>query len=238
MDDVSQIGKPKPSKRKWSDMIIFSLFAFLIGMTIMLVAASMVVPTIINKTVDTYTDVGPMAMPVIEHDEALQEEVEERLDSFVAALTGEDVIGEEGVGSTEIVDELMLNEAELNALLHGDENLRDTVRLSFHDGRLRTQLSIPLESDVDLGPWRASMRGRYINGVAEMELGLGESGLAVELVSFEVSGKQVPDWLLGKLQEEIEGEDFWASAEVQEVVEQLGGVEILGDLLILSPKGA
>ena len=233
MEDVTQIGKPKPKKRKWSDIIIFSIFAFLIGMTIMLVVASMVVPKIIDKTVDTYTDSTPMVMPMLEHDEALQEEVEERLDTFVEALTRD----ESDNATQEPVDELMLNEAELNALLHGDENLRDTVRLSFNDGRLRTQLSIPLESDVALGPWRASMRGRYINGIAEMEVGLGETGLAMELVSFEVSGKQVPDWLLRKLQEEIQGEDFWASEDVQEVVGQLGGVEILGDLLILSPKG-
>lgn len=238
MDDVTQIGKPKPKSRKWSDIVIFSLFAFLIGMTIMLVVASMVVPKVINSSVDTYTDAVPMAMPVVEHDEALAEKVEERLDTFVTALTRDESIDEDGTRTTEVVEELVLSEDELNALLHSDKNLRDTVRLSFNDGRLRMQLSIPLESDVAFGPWRASMRGRYINGIAEMELGLGESGLAIELVSFEVSGKEVPDWLLGKLQQEIEGEDFWASEDVQKVVEQLGDVEILGDLLILSPKGS
>ncbi len=230
MEDFSTFGKTKSSKRDWSAILIFGIFAFLIGMTLFLVLASVVVPKVINQAVDAYTDIAPLAMPDVEYTEEFTEEVEDRVEAFAEALKVEDS------PETVPLKALELNEEELNALLHADESLRDTMHLSFEDGRLRTQLSIPLDSDVELGPWRASMRGRYINGIAELELGVGEKGLQATLLSFEASGKPVPGWMLKVLQRELNKEGFLDSDEVQQIMGQLEGIEVVGDRLVFSPK--
>ena len=231
MEDFSHFGKPKPPKRNWWTIFIFSLFTFLIGMTLIMVGASVVVPKVINSTVESYTDAEPTPMPEVEYTE---EFIEEPPDSFVKALTEEPA--REPGAIVKPVEELTLDADELNALLYADDSLRDTVRLSFNDGRLRTQLSIPLDSDVSIGPWRASMQGRFINGVAEMDVALGATGLEVKLASFEVGGRTVPDWLLDRLQAEIDKEGYLESEDVQKIMGQLKGVEIIGDQLVLSPK--
>ena len=239
MEDFTHVGKPNTTKRDWSSYLIFGIFLFLIGMTLALVMISLVVPKVINSTVEAYTDVAPLVMPApdVEYTEEFKEEVEERIDTFKQALLREDLVTVENDDTVVApVSELVLSEDELNSLLFDDESLRDSVYLAFKDGQLRTHLSIPLESDVSLGPWNATMNGRYINGVAVMDVGFDTNGLKVSLVEFKVKGNPVPEWVLSLLQTEIEKEGFLKSDDVQEIMAELENVQILGNELILTPK--
>ena len=211
------------SKRRWSTIILFSLFGIVSLSMVVLIALSLLVPPAMQDMVETYTAVQPAELPHVTLSESEKEAVEARLDKFESALR-DDVA----------VEPLELDAREINGLLP-DDDTESTVYLSIRNGSLLAQMSLPLDSDLELGPWRSSMRGRYINGIAELRLMIEGETLEVDLVSFEVKGKPVPGWLRRVLQGEIDNMDWLDSQDVRDVIGRLRRIGLEDDRLVLYP---
>lgn len=215
------------SAKRWlANVVLFSLFGLCALSMVVLIALSLLVPPVLEDMVASYTDADPAVLPHVELTDEEREMVEGRLDAFEQAL-------EEGGA----VEALVLDERALNGLLSEDDGGTQAY-LSVEDEFLRVQLSLPLDRDLELGPWRSSMRGRYINGVAELGLRIEGDSLWADLVSFEVKGTAVPGWLRRVLQREIDDLEWFESEDARDVVGQLERIGFEAGRLVLYPREA
>lgn len=211
------------SKRGWGTFLLFSLFGIVSISMSVLIALSLLVPPRMRDMVETYTAAEPAELPLSSLTELEKEAVEARLDDFEKALLEEVA-----------VEPFRLAERELNGLLSDDDG-GAKAHLSIRNGSLLAQMSIPLDSDLEIGPWRSSMRGRYINGVAKLNLRIEGDSLAVDLISFEVKGETVPGWLRSVLQRELDKQEWFDSQDVRDVVGRLRRIGLEDGQLVLYP---
>lgn len=211
-------------KRGWGTIILLSLFGLFSISMVILIVLSLLVPPVIDGMVEAYTDLESVPVPVVALTDSERDEIESRLETFGDALKEGQAVGP-----------LVLNEREINGLLFADDEVA-TGYVNLEEGTIRAQMSVPIRSDLELGPWRAAMDGRFINGVAELDIGIEGDILTADLVSFEVNGEDIPGWLHTVLQTEIDDMEWLSSEDVREVVADLEYIEFRDGRLIVHPN--
>lgn len=210
---------------QWGNRVLLGLFAVAAAAMAALIAMSFIVPPMLQGVVDDFTEHEPTTFAEAAIPEADREAVEARFEAFEKAV-------DEGTP----VEPLGITDRELNGLLAESDDTRDKVRLEFRDGLLHARMSIRIDNDLEIGPWRGQMQGRYLNGTAVLEPSIDSNGLSVTLTDFVVKGESVPGWMHSALQHEIDKLDWLHSEDVVEAVSKLESVQIEGDRLVLHPK--
>jgi len=216
MGPVSKIGTA----------ILLGCFGVAAFCMVVLIGAAFMVPRMIDGAIENYTDTEPQLPPPPEIAEEEGEDLLEQVESFAEAL-------EEG----EPTEPLVLDEEELNYLLQEaakEEDFGGGVYVELHEDQVSAMLSVPIDEDVDLGPWSRDLRGRYINGRAMLDVDVSDGKLEVNLDSFSIKGREVPGWLLDMVQDLIDDSGVLRSEDVRKITEKLESLDIDEDQLTVS----
>ncbi|MFP6582495.1 MAG: hypothetical protein VCD00_08035 [Candidatus Hydrogenedentota bacterium] len=204
---------------------LLTLFGVTALAMVVIIALSIVVPPVMQGIVKNYTDESPVVFDVVAMSEEERDAVDARLETFEAALE-----------SSEDVEPLELTEHEINGLIGGDEEMKEEVLIAFEDGFIAVNMSLPIDSDLQIGPWSSSMQGRYLNGVAILDPQVTSDGLVLELQDFLVREESVPRWMLSLLQDEINRQEWLTSQDIRDTISRLERIAVEGDELVLYPK--
>lgn len=176
-----------------------------------------------DALVDRFTSDRPAAIPVVEMPAPEVETVRGRLESFrAAAQAGEP-------------RSLELTEREINALIARKPDLRGKVAIRLEDGRIRAEVSLPLEKLGLAETFLSRLRGRYFNGIATLEPAIENNELVARIAELEVQGRKLPQELLAKVQRNdalsIVLSDHW---EPHDPLRQIRRCEVRDDRLIIT----
>ena len=97
--------------------------------------------------------------------------------------------------------------------------------------KLKAQISLPLEM-LKIG----MLKGRYLNGEAELKASLSAGILVVTLESLEVNGKRPPEKFLAELRKQNLAKDAYDNPKNAEMIRRFESLEIKDGKIILKPR--
>jgi hypothetical protein len=214
-----EYDEPRPRQRGcfFYGCVIASVLAVLL--IIALAVVSYIGYRFISDAVKEWTSPEPMELPHVQVSEEERKTAKERVTSFRTAI-------EEG----KAVEPLVLTSDDLNALIE-DSEFKGTVYAKVEGDKLKALVSIPLDK-LDVG----ILRGRYLNGEAELKASLSEGVLLVTLDSFEINGKKPPDRFLQELRQQNLAKDAYKNPRNAEMIRRFESLEIKANKIILKPR--
>jgi hypothetical protein len=169
--------------------------------------------------IDRYTSPTPTALPKLRMSLAEREALRQRIGAFVKAL-------DQG----ERPEPLELTGDDLNALTVATE-AEGRVHFLVEGNRLKGQISIPLD---ELG--LPGLEGRYFNGTATFRVSLQRGVLIVALVSAEINGRLVPEWLLADLRGQNLAESLAHEPRIAASLDRLESIRIKDGKIVIEPR--
>jgi len=170
--------------------------------------------------VEEWTSPAPAELPRVQVSDEERKSVRERVDAFRKAL-------EEGTAA----DPLVLTSDNLNALIEENPDFRGTVFARVEGDKLKAQISIPLDK-LKIG----MLKGRYLNGEAELKASLRDGILMVTLETLEVNGKRPPEKFLAELRKQNLAKDAYDNPKNAEMIRRFESLEIKDGTIILKPR--
>ena len=166
------------------------------------------------------TETAPTQLERAELPPEEQAALERRVNAFGDAL-------EHGTN----VQELVLNSAEINALLARKKKVADRIFVVIDEDRLTGKLSLPL---WNIGPFR--LKGRYLNGEATLKASLENGALIVKVDEVRVKGKPLPDPIMSGLKEQNLAADLQSDAETAERMRRFDSITITNGTVVLKNR--
>lgn len=146
----------------------------------------------------------------------------------------------DAVNQGEEAEPLALSARDANILINSSLDpllieMRERVRLKFEDGKILSELSLPLDR---LGV--KDLRGRYFNGDAELNLTKSENNeMSLNLRSLAANGSRLPPELLSQIQERTDFVDrIMKDPRVTRLTRYLKRFEVVGEQLVIEAKDA
>jgi len=170
--------------------------------------------------VDQWTSPTPTELPRVQISEDERKTVRERILEFRTAI-------EAGTA----VDPLVLTSEDLNALIEDAPDFKGKVYARVEGDKLKAQISIPLDH-LEVRP----LRGRFLNGEAELKASLSDGVLIVTLVSLEVNGKQLPEGFLEELRAQNLANDAYKNPRNADMIRRFESIQIQDGKIILRPR--
>ncbi len=213
-------SRPKQRGCFFYGCVISSILAVLL--LIALAVSAFFLMRFFSNFVEEWTSPTPMVLPRLEIPEEDRQSVRQRVDEFRKAF-------DEGTA----VEPLVLTSDDLNALIEESEDVRGKVVAKIVGDKLKAQVSIPLDR---LGLGIGMLKGRYLNGEAELKASLSNGVLVVTLDSVEVNGKRPPDQLLQDLRNQNLARDVYKNPKNAEMIRRFESLEIKDGKIILMPR--
>lgn len=177
----------------------------------------------LRRMINEYTDTQPTPFPAAQLPPGQLEQARRRMDAFIDAIRG-----------GRPTPPLALTGEEINALIgvtKGAEPWRGKLHVIIEGDTLRTQVSLPL---AELG--LPIFRGRYLNGIGTVSLGLTNGMLQANLESLFVKGKPVPSVYMNKIRAKNLAESINENPSDSVALNRLQSVGVKDGKLILTPK--
>lgn len=172
--------------------------------------------------VEQWTSPTPMELPKVEVSDEQRKEVRHRVEAFRKGL-------EAGTAS----EPLVLTTDDLNALIEENPDFRGKIVAKIDGDKLKARVSFPLDK---LGLGISMLRGRYLNGEAELKASLSNGVLLVTLDSLEVNGKRPPDDLMRNLRNQNLAKDVDNNPRNVRFIRRFESLEIKDGKIILKPR--
>jgi hypothetical protein len=198
--------------------VIASVLAVLL--IIALAVLAFVFMRFFSGLVEEWTSPAPVELPRVQLSEQERKSVRERVDAFRKGL-------EDGTAT----DPLVLTSDDLNALIEENSNLRGRLFARVEGDKLKAQISLPLEM-LKIG----MLKGRYLNGEAELKASLSEGILVVTLETLEVNGKHPPEQFLAELRKQNLAKNAYDNPKNAEMIRRFESLEIKDGKIILKPR--
>jgi hypothetical protein len=195
--------------------IIASILAVLF--VILIAVAAFFSYRFINKLVDEYTATAPRELPKLDMPPEQQKAVKDRVDAFRKA-----------VDSGAPTEPLVLTSDDLNALIEDNPELKGVIYVKVEGEEIKGQVSIPLDK-LNIG----MVRGRYLNGEADLKASLKDGVLIVTLDSIEVNGKRPPDEMMKGIREQNLAKDAYKEEKNANMIRKLESLEVKDGKIIL-----
>jgi len=170
--------------------------------------------------VEQWTAPVPAELPKVQVSEEERKSVQERVGAFRKAL-------EEGTA----IDPLVLTSDDLNALIEESPLFKGRLFARVEGDKLKAQISMPLDR-VEIG----MLKGRYLNGEAELKASLSDGILVVTLETLEVNGKRPPEHFLEGLRKQNLAKDAYDNPKNAEMIRRFESLEIKDGTIILKPR--
>jgi hypothetical protein len=198
--------------------VIASILAVLL--IIALAIVSYVVYRAISQAIEQYTSTAPVELPKVQLTPEQREAVKQRVETFRKQV-------EQGTAT----EPLVLDSDDLNALIEENPDFKGRVFVHVEGEKLKAKVSWPLDV-FDIG----MLRGRYLNGEADLKASLSDGVLLVTLDSFEVNGRRPPDQFLDELRQQNLAKDAYKNPKNAELIRRFERLEIKDGKIILTPR--
>ncbi len=211
----------------WGTKLVLVGFAVGAAAMVGLIGLSFLLPRVVDRAVEAYTDARPVMAAVPEVSEEEVKAITSRVEDYEKLLDAH-----------EARESLVLTEHEVNVLLADSMKGEDEagVAVELLPGQVRAQLSLKLTQTLPLGPWSRDLTGRYLNGMATFDAEVRDGALELRLAEFEVKGRRLPEYVLDVLRGEIERSGVLDDASVKEFLDKVGSVKFdEGQVTIASP---
>jgi len=179
----------------------------------------------LRKAVTTYTATAPASLPEVQAPPAEVSAVQKRVDNF-----------RDNLRARLPAPPLVLTDREINALITSSaefKELSDKLRLRIENGRLRGQISLPLE-ETGVG----FLQGRYLNGIGTFQARIDEGRLRVTLAEMEVNGKPLPARWMSRLRNINFAQKVNEDPQLSTALGALQSIEAKNNTLVLTPQPA
>src|SRR5262249_32356890 len=174
----------------------------------------------VTKMVDTYTATAPRDLPKVQMPEEQRKALKDRVETFRKAVN-------EGTPT----DTLVLTSDDLNALIEEEPELKGKIYVKIEGDEVKGTVSIPLDQlNVSM------VKGRYLNGEADLKASLKDGVLIVTLESIEVNGQRVPDQMMEGIRKENLAKDAYKDEKSAEMMRKLESLEIKDGKIILKVR--
>src|SRR5262245_167002 len=176
----------------------------------------------INQAVNDYTDPAPAQLEKGDTSPARLKAVQEKIAAFKEAQT------------QKTPRELVLTADEINTLLAAEPSLQtwaDRLFLIIEGDQLKARISWPLE---DVGPLK--LKGRYLNGVANLKLSIEKGKLHAHMESVTAKDKPVPPQILEFLRTIDLGQAIQQNLQNTLALDQVQTIEIKDGKAIIRSK--
>ncbi|MGO9469747.1 MAG: hypothetical protein ACLQIB_46905 [Isosphaeraceae bacterium] len=174
-----------------------------------------------SQYVVEYTATAPRELPKIEMPAEDRESLKKRVEVFRKAV-------EEG----KAVEPLVLTSDDLNALIEEEPDLKGKIHLRIEGSELKGQVSIPLERFAQV-PGLGILKGRYLNGEAELKASFSDGVLIVTLDGIEVNGKRAPEEIMTKIRQKNLAEDAYNNPKNAAMLRKVESMEIKDGKVII-----
>lgn len=208
--------RPPRRKRRWWVYVLAAFGACLV----LAVIGFLILAGYYHSLIKTYTSQQPLKLDLIEAAPAERDRLIANWQKF-----HQDVLA--GKPSAPF----KLSAPDLQVLVAGVPKIKDRVRVSFVDGRIRAEFSVPLDQ-----PHKRELQGRYLNGSALLDVKLAPDGFPVlQVVSLEANGEPAPGWLAGRIKKMNLLQDVYRNPHAVELLSGIGDIAVTDDHLVITP---
>jgi hypothetical protein len=179
----------------------------------------------LSQVVEEYTSTTPRELPKAAVPAEQIKALRDRIEAFRKAV-------EAGTS----IEPLVLNSDDVNALINDTDELKGMIYVKIEGDELKGQVSIPLDRLIDVG----MVRGRYLNGEADLKASLSDGVLIVTLDGIEVNGKRPPDEIMKKIRQENLAKGVYQEEKNASLMRKLESLEVKDGKIIVRvrAKGA
>jgi hypothetical protein len=175
---------------------------------------------LLHNWVDQYTSTEPRVLPKVEMSPEERQAVKARFEAFQKAVR-------EGSPT----EPLVLTSDDINALIEENPELKGMFYIKVEGDEVKGQVSIPLDK-LNIG----MVRGRYLNGEADVKASLKDGVLIVTLDSLEVNGQKVPESMMKGIRQQNLAKDAYKDEKNAEMVRKLESLEIKDGKIIIKVR--
>jgi hypothetical protein len=126
---------------------------------------------------------------------------------------------------------LVLTSDDINALIDENEELKGTMFVKIEGDELKGKVSIPLDK-VPL----PGLKGRYLNGEAELKASLFDGELIVHVDAIEVNGKRPPEQAMTEVRKQNIVKDIAKDPDNAAMLRKLESLEIKDGKIIVKVR--
>jgi hypothetical protein len=215
-----------PKKRRWW---LYLLIGFT-GLVLLVLMAGLLIFVKAKAVLRDYTSTAPKPLPIVQFDPVRQKELENRWTEFSKA-----------VQSRQNPPPFELSADDMNLLLAKDKEARGHVYFVITNSQLLVEFSAPLEQKgrKDQPDFlRDALRGRYLNGVARINLVFEEGLLSASLGGLEANGRKAPGLIMKHLQRQdlLKQMDLDHNHDVLGLFQELRSIKVKDDRIVLAPR--
>jgi len=175
----------------------------------------------LNRWVEEYTATTPRELPKVEMPAEQRQVLKDRVDAFRKAV--------DAGTSTE---PLVLTSDDLNALIEDNPDLKGKIYVKVEGDEVKGQVSIPLDV-LGQNPFFRMLKGRYLNGEADLKASLQDGVLIVTLDSIEVNGQKPPEQMMTELRKQNLAKDAYKDEKTSRMIRKIESLEIKDGKIIL-----
>ena len=189
---------------------------------------------------DGYTDIGPMAVPVVEATPQELGQIRRRVEAFAQTVEDPAVSGT-----------LVLTAADINRLLsqakdRNPQQSKASPYMEIADGKVTGRVSVALDdtaSDAESMEFleKVGLKGRYLNLSVTFKVSLRDRALAIHIDDIKARGKSLP-WILSPFVSVLRKENLAAkmieqNPNMAKSLSKIESVEVKDDKIIIKSKG-
>ena len=206
-------------RRRWWVYLLWLFGAGFLLVVSLLIAAGLYW----SHLVSTYTTTEAKLVPSVEGAAEKYPALKERWDAYALLFLHPE---------REIPDFELTGE-ELNVFASHFGPFGKHAFVALRDKEFRIQFSAPLENTGN-----ASLRGRYLNGIATITPRLANGELDLRVSKLEANGRPIPGWILRQTQKWNLAERLNHRPEFDLAVRAIDRLEVDPDKVVLHPKPA
>jgi len=178
-----------------------------------------------KRYINEYTDSAPLTLPTVQVTDEEVRQMRERIGKF-----------REAVLSGKPVEPLIVTSDEANALIAKDpemKGLQGHFYLTFEEGKVQAQLSIPAERLLSVG----FLKGRYLNGTGIFNVSLRDGTLWVSPESIMSSkGKSFPEDAMRNLRNANFASAYTNNPDFNAAMAKVEDIQVKPGKIIIVPK--
>ncbi len=174
----------------------------------------------LNRFAEEWTSTTPEKLPVLEMPAEKRQAVKDRVEAFRKAVAA-------GTAS----EPLVLSTDDLNALIEANEEWKGKIFVKVEGDQVKGRVSIPL-NDLPL----PMVKGRYLNGEADLKASLFDGELIVHLEGLEVNGKPLPNEFMTELRKQNIAKDATKDKDFSAMLRKIESLQIKDGNIILKVR--
>jgi hypothetical protein len=182
----------------------------------------------LNQAVEKYTATAPEKLPAVEMPAGERQALKDRVETFRKAV-------DQGTAS----ETLVLSSDDLNVLIEESPQWKGKVYVKVEGDEVKGRVSIPLDP---LNLPLPMLKGRYLNGEADLKASMFDGELIVHLDGFEVNGVKPSEQFMTELRKQNFAKDATKDKDLAATLRKIESLEIKDGKITLKvrakPAGA